>query len=151
MKKVKLVFLFILAASSLSLSKPKTFGIGLMVGEPTGISLKYWMGPQYALAGGLAWSLGGYLHVHGDFLLHNRSLLRDLNIKEGSFVLHYGIGARVKAEKRTVVGVRVPLGVNFIFKRVPFDIFFEIVPVVNLIPATTLDINGGIGFRFYPF
>ena len=137
--------------SGFALAKPKTFGIGLIIGEPTGISLKYWLDRKYAIDGGLAWSLGGYFHVHADFLGHNRRLLRDINIKEGSFVLHYGIGARVKASSRTIVGIRIPLGINFIFRRLPFDIFFEIAPVVNLIPATTLDINGGIGFRFYPF
>jgi len=76
-----------LAITTFAFSVPKKFGIGIMLGEPTGISLKYWINRDTAVAGGLAWSLGGYLHVHGDFLIHNRRLLRDLNIKEGFFAL----------------------------------------------------------------
>ncbi len=140
-----------LVTITLSFTAPKKFGVGIILGEPTGISLKYWVNRDVGVAGELAWSLGGYLHVHGDFLLHERRLLKDLNIKEGSFVLHYGIGARLKAEKRAVFGIRIPLGINFIFRRLPLDIFLEIVPVMNLIPSTTLDLNGGIGLRFYPF
>ncbi len=150
-KGLKLLLTLFFLIYGTSIAKPKTFGIGFIVGDPTGISLKYWLDPKHAIAGGLAWALGGYLYMHGDFLIHNKNLLRDLNIREGSFVLHYGVGAKVELSHSAVVGIRIPLGVNFIFKRIPFDIFFEIAPVVNLIPATTLDINGGIGFRFYPF
>lgn len=68
------------------------FGLGVMVGEPTGISLKSWNNDRSAFALGAAWSFGRYdaLHLHGDYLLHN--WFND--VEDGALAFYYGIGAR---------------------------------------------------------
>ena len=47
-------------------------GIGVMLGEPTGISLKIWNNERTAIDAGLAWSFSGRnaVHLHADYLLH---------------------------------------------------------------------------------
>ncbi|MBP2681688.1 MAG: hypothetical protein H6Q78_1551, partial [Candidatus Krumholzibacteriota bacterium] len=44
---------------------------------------------------------------------------------------------------------RVPVGLTYIFDGAPLDIFFEIVPILDLIPDTEFDANAAIGIRFY--
>jgi hypothetical protein len=45
------------------------------------------------------------------------------------------------------VGVRLGGGLEYAISR--FALFLEIYPVVNVIPSTDFDLEGGIGFRFY--
>jgi len=47
------------------------------------------------------------------------------------------------------VGVRIPVGINYIFAKAPLDIFLEIVPMLELVPRTEFNLNGGIGIRYF--
>ncbi len=126
----------------------RTFGLGVILGEPTGLSAKLWTSRTTALDGSLAWSFGrkDAFHMHGDFLLHDYSLIK---ISEGKLPVYYGIGGRLKLQVETLLGVRFPLGLNYQFARAPFDIFIEIVPILELIPATDFNMNAAIGVRFF--
>ena len=126
------------------------FGVGLMIGEPTGISLKYWYSDKNALGGGIAWSLGRYdaVHLHADYLWHSYSAFGD--IEKGRLPVYYGVGGRIVfAEDNSVLGVRVPVGLDYRFENDPLDLFLEIAPTVNLAPDTDFDINGALGIRIY--
>lgn len=126
------------------------FGVGLMIGEPTGISFKYWSSQKHALAGGAAWSLGQYeaVHLHGDYLWHTYSLFDD--IEKGQLPFYYGIGGRVVlVTNDAILGVRVPVGLNYRFENSPLDLFLEVAPTMNLVPDTDFDINGALGMRIY--
>lgn len=146
------LFLF-LVASTLSVQAQDMdgkLGAGLMIGEPTGISLKYWQNEQNAIAGGLAWSLGQYdaIHLHADYLWHNYSVFDEVD--EGVLPLYYGIGGRIiLAENESVLGVRVPVGMNYIFEEAPVGLFLELAPTVNLAPSTDFDIGGALGIRIH--
>ena len=123
-------------------------GIGLMLGEPTGISVKSWNNTRSAFAFGAAWSFGrnDALHMHGDFLLHN--WLDD--VEEGELAFYYGFGARLAlADPDARLGIRVPVGLNYIIPEVPLDLFIEAVPIFNLTPSTDFDGNGALGVRYY--
>ena len=54
---------------------------------------------------------------------------------------------KVQDEKR--FGIRFPLGINLYIAEAPIDIFFEIVPILNLAPKTDLDLNAALGIRYY--
>ena len=125
-------------------------GLGLMIGEPTGISFKHWTSDRNAFDAGFAWSLGQYdsIHLHGDYLWHNFSALG--NVEEGELPFYYGVGARVAFnDKEAVIGARVPVGISYIFEDAPLDLFLEVAPTLNLIPATDFDINGALGIRIH--
>jgi hypothetical protein len=123
-------------------------GVGLIVGEPTGISGKYWTGNTTAFDAALAWSFvdENAFQIHADYLFHN---IRLITISEGKLPFYYGIGARLKTANDIKLGVRVPLGLAYLFQNVPIDIFVEVVPILDLIPKTDFQINAALGARYF--
>ncbi|HMB98988.1 MAG TPA: hypothetical protein VKM36_10925 [Balneolaceae bacterium] len=119
---------------------------GLMIGEPTGLSFKMWRNNKTAIDAGLAWSFSddGSLHIHGDYLLHNW-----LEVEEGSLAFYYGIGARIRVTSNSKFGARIPAGLQYLMEGSRIGFFFEIAPILNLLPDTDLDVNGGIGARYF--
>jgi hypothetical protein len=108
---------------------------------------KLWTSNTTAIDGATAWSFGDKdaLHLHVDYLVHNFDLLK---AKQGKLPLYYGIGGRIKFENDSKVGIRIPVGMNYILSEAPLDIFFEIVPLLDLAPGTEFDLNGAIGIRY---
>ena len=140
--------LFLLVFLSTVKAQSSGVGLGLIVGEPTGVSFKYWTGSTTAIDAALAWSFidGGAFHIHGDYLFHN---MRLISVPEGLLPFYYGIGARIKTANNTKLGVRVPLGLAYLFQSAPIDIFLEIVPILDLTPKTDFAINAALGARYY--
>jgi hypothetical protein len=138
-------------------AQPQGAGLGLMGGDPSGLSLKVWTGSRTAFDAGLGYSYLGYgqaLHVHGDLLWHTRSMIEDA--ENGYLPLYLGIGARLKMADAgrgypdMRVGVRIPFGVEYVFPVFPVGLFLELVPVFDLIPGNHwLGYNSSIGFRYY--
>ena len=147
-KKLLLFILAVLVVTSIIEAQDKGLGVGVILGEPTGISFKSWTGYSTAVVGTAAWSLGkeGSLHLHLDYIFHNFNLIK---MEDESLPFYYGVGIRVKNEKHVRIGVRFPLGINYMFKKAPVDIFVEFVPLFDLLPRTDLNFNGGIGIRYY--
>lgn len=144
------IILVVLGAVSVT-AQGSGFGAGVMIGEPTGISLKLWTARTMAFDAGLAWSFDKYaeMHLHADYLFHKFGLIP---VEKGQLPLHYGIGGRVKfAEGRhdDWIGVRFPVGLDYHFADTPIELFIEIVPILDLAPDTELDFNGGFGARYY--
>lgn len=121
-------------------------GVGLMLGEPTGVTVKYWITPQTAFDVGAAWSLAGRneaLHMHSDFLWHSWFDNTE------NLAFYYGIGARIIFDDNTTTGVRIPIGLNYVFEDIPFDLFVEAAPIIDIAPDTDFAGNGAVGIRFY--
>ncbi len=163
----KMLITATLAVSSLFASAQDSgFGLGIVIGEPTGLALKSWVGAERAFAFGVAWGGigrgGGYVHVHGDYLFHNFNLI---SVSKGRMALHYGPGLRVRAwsgsrywyngrhydngNGHVRFGIRFPVGLTYMFDGAPVDIFLEAAPALDLVPGTSFDVNGGLGFRYY--
>ncbi len=149
MKKILIIgFLIMVLGIKALFSQVQGFGLGIVVGEPTGISGKYWMSRTTAIDGAVAWSLSheSSFYLHADFLKHQFELI---DITEGQMPLYYGIGAKLVLADDPILGVHVPLGISYIFEDAPLDVFLEIRPGLNLTPATDFDISGGLGVRYY--
>ena len=128
-------------------AQSRPFGVGLMVGDPTGISVKYWKSRKIALDGAAAWSLGenDAFRLHGDYLWHHF----DFTGEERTPV-YYGLGFRLGLEdENSGIGVRFPAGITHLLAQAPIDFFFELALVFELVPETGLDLEGGVGVRFY--
>jgi hypothetical protein len=133
-----------------------SFGLGIIIGDPTGLSAKLWTGNNTALDAAVAWSFLGndgnnnhnrVLHVHADLLFHNFSLF---NVDRGRLPLYYGIGGRIKFhEDNNRIGIRIPVGLEYIFEGNNVDMFLEVVPLFDLTPETEFGFNGGIGIRYF--
>jgi len=142
------IFLAVFLSLNSATAQESGFGIGIILGEPTGISLKNWLGANTALDFGIAWSFtnNGSLHLHADYIIHNFNLFQ---VKKGKLSLYYGIGGRFKSEKKERFGVRAPVGLCYVPEKAPLDIFLEIAPLLDLAPATEFGLTGGIGIRYY--
>ncbi|MCW8804717.1 MAG: hypothetical protein OQK57_09980 [Ignavibacteriaceae bacterium] len=149
MQKLKFVMiLFSLTFISITNAQSNGIGVGLIVGEPTGISGKYWTGSTTAFDAGLAWSFidENAFQIHADYIFHN---MRMITIPDGKLPFYYGIGARLKTATDVQLGVRVPLGLAYIFQNAPIDIFIEVVPILDLLPKTDFQISVALGARYF--
>ena len=151
MGRLTLVLLLVVVCfSGYAVAQDRTFGLGLIIGEPTGPSFKLWTGTTTAIDGAVAWSLSKdeALHLHADYLCHNFSLIQ---VEKGRLPFYFGIGGRMKiveGKKDDKIGVRIPVGLDYLFADTPLDIFVEVVPVLDLVPDTDLDFNGAVGIRY---
>lgn len=148
MKKFILIAAVFIILTNLTLSQNRGFGLGIVLGEPTGLSAKLWTGSSNAFDFAAAWSFkgDGQLLLQADYVWHSFDLIR---VSSGRLPLYYGIGGRIIFADDPLLGFRIPLGLNYQFASAPIDIFAEIVPILDLIPSTDFDLGGGLGVRFW--
>lgn len=144
MRKIFVILVLLSWIFALSAQNSGT-GLGLILGEPTGVCGKMWIGSNTAYDAAAAWSFGdeAALHLHADMLFHNFKLI------ESNLPVYYGIGVRVKLADDPKLGVRMPVGIDYFIPNAPLDVFFEIVPILNLMPETEFGINSGLGLRYF--
>jgi hypothetical protein len=142
-------------------AQERPFGLGLIFGEPTGLSAKLWTSGATAFDFGLGWSVGGdrigrydgrydggsRVHFHMDYLWHSWNSIRSTE----RFPLYYGIGGRLNsgAGYRNSLAVRGVFGVAWVPRSAPIDIFLELVPSLQLVPGTGLGVDAGLGARYF--
>jgi len=143
-------------------ARAATLGLGVIAGEPTGVSLKVWLDGRHAVDAAIGWSFSENesLQIHGDYLWHTFDLLRPGDVK-GRLPVYYGVGARLKMQDEgdghghggndddALFGVRFPLGIDWIASTAPIDVFVEIAPVLDLIPSSDLSFNAALGVRYW--
>ena len=143
-----LLFFFLL--SSILLSQDKDLGVGAILGEPSGLSIKYWTSESNAIDFAVGYSfmsLGSGLGLHIDYLYH----VNDLIESEYKLPVYYGFGIRFSFpdNENTVFGARGVLGVLWYPENLPVDLFAELTPSFRLMPSAALDFGFGIGCRYY--
>ncbi|HKA86512.1 MAG TPA: hypothetical protein VKE22_02565 [Haliangiales bacterium] len=148
----------LLAAPGRADAQGRPFGLGVILGNPTGISAKAYLARAHAIdaAVGAAFLHGSGLHIHADYLWHPVILAED---EAFTLPLYIGIGGRMLIRGREGIqgdkfhlGPRVPVGFLFDFKQIPIDVFVEVALIVDVIRTAgddVIDVNGGIGVRYY--
>jgi len=140
----------------------RKFGLGIMLGQPTALTIKYHFTPNHALtaAVGVGWWGGHNFHIHCDYGYHF-----DLT-KQSGFDLRMYVGGGVKFfyyywdyynyydrhwdhHGRAGIGIRVPVGISFNINKVPLEVFLEIVPGMAFLPWIGFFVDGAIGVRYY--
>ena len=134
-----------------------TFGVGIIVGEPVGITAKLYLTDDRAIQAAVGSAfIGGGLQLHGDYVFHPYILQ-----SRDSFVLPVYVGPGVRLidyntgrdQSAFALGVRGVAGLLFDFKTVPLDVFFEIAPVLEYKFSSgagfQLSLNVGAGIRYY--
>jgi hypothetical protein len=166
MRLVWAIFVIIAAARSLppafaddgdGRAEKGTIGLGIIIGEPTGISAKLYVKDDQAFqaAAGFAF-VGGGVHIHLDYVFHPLILQ-----SRDSFVLlaYIGPGARLinyrdgRETSYTALGLRAVGGLLFDFTDNPLDAFVEVAGVIEygfdedegFGPA----LNAAAGVRYY--
>lgn len=179
MKITSLIAIAVLACASVAAARPrphgfggkrfdanKQFGLGLELGEPTGITGKLFVTPDQALDFGLGdiyhhYYGGDGLHLYADYLWHP-AVLTSAEAFELPF--YVGVGGRVwffdyacpggTCQGAEAFGIRVPIGVSFDFNNVPLDIFIQAVPTLDFFRdygphGVYLDIDFSVGIRYW--
>lgn len=151
---------------AVSMSRTPSFGLGLIIGEPTGFTGKIWLESKKAVDFGLAYSFGNYVLVYADYLFQWPGAFR-LRTGEKFFndlVPYVGIGAAALFATSSPsagrayfgnnpggmgLGLRIPLGVEWVPGEPPLGVFLEIAPGLGFVPLTYVFFQGGIGVRYY--
>lgn len=142
-----------------SAAQQRTFGLGIILGEPTGISAKLWTSRETAFDFGLGWSMEGdrmnninyngtsRTHFHMDYLWHSFDAIHSAE----RFPLYYGIGGRINSGSGydASVAVRGVFGIAWLPRETPLDVFLELVPMLQLTSSTGFGIDVGLGARYY--
>ena len=135
-------------SSALAQRAPGSIGLGGQVGEPSGITLKFYnpRGLSYDFLA--AWDLDDFffLNVHG---LYERHLNTTQDVHfffgPGGFI---GIQDRPRDEDDEVIaGISGTFGLGFLIEQ--FEIYGQLTPRLAVVPETEGDIGGGLGVRFY--
>jgi hypothetical protein len=158
------------AARATEVGYSRRFGVGIELGDPTGLSAKLWVAPTNALDFGLGfWTYGNgacfndqngqevcgaFGHDNGTF---NMDYLWQSNIIRGTAQLdwHIGGGGRMVwwggcQSNCIAVAARAPIGLDLMFNNPNFlEVFFELAPSFWLIPGLDFGIDGGIGVRAF--
>lgn len=135
-----------------------SLGLGIILGEPTGVAAKLYLADDTAIAGAVGFAfIEGGLHLHGDYLIHPW-VLEDSE----HFVLptYFGAGLRLLNEDRGGgndvfhLGLRGVAGMLFDFKEIPIDVFVEIAGVLDYAfsddnGGVDVGLNAGLGARYY--
>lgn len=129
----------------------KKLGVGLQVGEPTGLSAKGYLSSQTAVQLGVGWSFSDEeLTLAGDFIWE----LYQFNTSGQDTVtvpLYVGAGGKLRLDNddSDVLTARFPIGVAAQWVDHPFEVYLEIAPGMDLVPDTKFDISGVVGARYY--
>jgi hypothetical protein len=152
---------FLLLSAGATIAQDRNFGLGVILGEPTGISAKLWVSSATAFDFGLGWSFGGdrvsdynggydggsRVHFHMDYLWHWFDAIHSSE----RFPLYTGVGGRINtgAGYKNSAAIRGVFGIAWLPHRTPIDVFLELVPSLQIVPSTGFGIDAGLGARFF--
>jgi hypothetical protein len=145
----------------------RPFGLGLTLGDPTGITGKYWISRVHTFDVAIGWGFYPFegVALYGDYLYNIVDLIpggeRGFNLP-----LYLGVGGKIGAwhhhyydsyhdhyrdEYGPGLGIRIPFGITMVFSRAPFDIFLELAPSIEFISPDPFwfDLDFAVGGRYY--
>lgn len=136
------------------------FGVGFILGDPSGISWKYKMNQTNSLAGVVGFSPYDRFRIHVDYLWHASSF------EEPGLQLYYGVGGAIGFGRTEYVagrgkylyfsstesagfGMRGVIGVGYEIPRSPVELMVEAAPIIVIAPASGIGVDAGVGVRVY--
>jgi len=148
MSYLKLVLFLSLACSSFSLLASDK-GLGIMLGNPTGINGKLKLSAQRSMDAGLGIALvgGNPVSLHSDYLWEKDDALYFKDTYSLDF--YFGIGGRMEFSDSIYLGPRIPVVVSHQLEKSEADVFFEAAPIFDFIGKQGYEINLLFGSRFY--
>lgn len=129
------------------------FGIGINLGEPTGLNLRVGKDRTLEATGGWSFREGGNnIVLLGNVLYHGGSVLREPPLMGIFPYAGAGLGFWMwdakHGEDDQGVWVQVPLGIDLRF-AIPIELTLHIDPGVDIIPETKATIHYGLGIRYW--
>jgi hypothetical protein len=158
------------AAASAQAHAQNGFSLGLVLGDPTGVTLRGGLGERHAIQAHFGFSpfpgdavvaMVDWTYDAWDFLRHNT---------KASLLFYFGAGGKAEWFTGTYyayeydhhhsfpdkshfgLGVRGLVGLRASFRKAPFDLFFELAPVGVILvvpnPGAYYDVDLAIGARY---
>ncbi|MFH0920851.1 MAG: hypothetical protein V1913_10860 [Fibrobacterota bacterium] len=158
MKKLILLLLLLTFVLPVQARRGGNFGLGIILGAPTGFAFKKWTNSQNAVSGAIAFGSGASAHsnyywsdpdlyLQASYLWHN---FNAIPLDGGAAMpLYAGVGGRVIVGDPFQMGVRVCGGVSIIPASMPLDFFLEFGVTVDVFEEPGAMPDAGLGARFY--
>lgn len=148
------LFFCLILSASYAQKQSGSIGLGLQLGQPTGITAMFYKssGPSVDLL--LAWDLGDFFFLNGH-LIWEKSI-RNVNLLN----FYYGPGAFIgfsdnndrdglfdNTNDDIIIGISGRIGLSVDLS--PFELFAHLTPRIALSSSSNIGIGGGLGGRFY--
>jgi hypothetical protein len=148
MRVARLVVLLVVLRTVPAHAEGGPFGVGLIVGQPTGVTGAYQLSDRTAIdaAVGFGWVRDRDFYVHVEFDYFLPTLVRGNSAELSAYL---GIGGFFVAHNDPGIGARAPFGLSLDFTSVPLQIFLEASLLLLVVPDVDLDVRGALGFRYY--
>jgi len=130
-----------------------TFGLGLIAGDPSGVTGKIWLDENISvnMAAGAGVFRRNSVQFQVDYVWNSFALIDSSEI-EGQFAVYFGPGLRAlfrnQEGTRDRFGIRFPVGLSY-YPTPKWEFFAEAVPVLDLSPKVEGDMNASIGIRYF--
>jgi hypothetical protein len=121
-------------------------GFGTELGQPMGVTAKYWMNSTVAVDGAMGYHFNHNFDAHADMLWHSFS---SFDVSAGRLPFYVGAGGRILLGDDSQFGLRLPIGVSYLPSNNPIELFAEVAPVIQLATSIGADVDGEVGIRVY--
>lgn len=158
---VWLAALLIPASAWAQTAAPGPFGLGIIIGAPTGLSLKARLTETASIDGAIGLGIGADLHIHGDYIFEGLPVI--LTDADSGLTLDWfvGVGGRMllndddnnsndRNDDELELGPRAPIGLQLYMSSVRnMELFAEVAIGLDLVDERDITVDGGIGFRWF--
>ena len=143
---IGLLAVVVLSSSAIAEEDKNEFGLGVVLGEPSGLNGQFYWTDKTAMDITAAWSWRDWFSVSADYQVYDYILDSPREWK-----WYWGGGAymTLPQNEQGTFGVRIPLGIKYHIPHSPVDIWGEVDPALQLIKSTEPEIQGGIGITFW--
>lgn len=164
LKKTMMTLLGVFALAAVStqsfaqvVPNQKNMGVGVQLGEPTGITGKLWQDSERAWEAHFAYSFKEFSQMSVNYLFHFPKLLVNAAAADAGLYPYVGGGAvlmihnsrKSDSDPTTRFGLRVPFGLEWVPRDAPIGVFVEFAPVIGIIPGTYSFFEAAVGGRLY--
>ena len=148
MKRVILILCAVFLAIN-AFTQKGDFGMGIILGNPTSVSVKLWTGKVTAIDASLGYRYGSanHLYLNTDFLFH----LWAIEKEEGTIKVYLGAGAGLGFVSDLSFSIRAPVGAALFLDNIPLELFAEPVPTLQVFGEGDIRfrMEGYLGARWY--
>jgi hypothetical protein len=148
MKRFLLAMAISVSVSNVWAAPPsRQLGVGVVIGDPFGPTLKYWFDQTHAFDVGAGFEDDFSIFADYDWQAWHGKIQNT----PGDFGGYVGLGARFKDVDNgdNHFGLRTVAGIDYFFEKIPVEIYGELVPVFDVAPKADAEVDGGIGLRVY--
>ncbi len=150
MKLLSILFTALILTTTVA--HAENYALGVILGDPSGLSGKMKYDNSHSIDGALAYSTGRHsgMQFHSDYLWDRA---RSWETTQGPLNMYYGLGGRLISynddhdNAKISLGARGSLGLDFNINNPNIELFGELALILDVAPSMAADLDAGIGAR----